>query len=438
MGKRPVNFLFFLPDQHRGDWLGGNENLPLRTPNLDGLSSRGVRFTNAFCTSPLCGPSRACLASGKSYDRCGVVNNSQDYPLDQPTYYQALRDVGYRVAGVGKFDLHKPTLDWNLDGSRLIRELGFTEGIDSEGKLDGSKSYRESGAPMGPYLAFLEERGLAELYVREHAERRRSMNAYITALPEDAYCDNWVAENGLEFLRRFPEGRPWHLVVNFTGPHSPMEVTASAAERWADVKLPPPHENDDPDGEGLLRNRRYYAAMIEDIDRHVGRFVDLVGRRGELENTIIVYASDHGEMLGDHGLWEKSIHYQPSVGVPLIIAGPGVDPDAASGALVSLHDLAATFVDYAGAAPMPGMDAVSLRGLLEGRRSSHREYVISGLEEWRMVFDGRYKLVLFSTGEDPILFDLEADPTEDVNIAARNEQVVARLRGVLAEECGFS
>ena len=175
MVKRP-NLLLLIPDQHRADWVAGG-GLPLRTAALQGLAERGVCFERAYCTSPLCAPSRASLASGRHYAHCGVHDNSRNYPLDQPTFYQALRGAGYRVAGVGKFDLHKDTSDpanawWGLDGSRLLAEWGFTDGIDSEGKLDGSSSYRDAGGPRGPYLKMLHDRGLADRYVREHATRR--------------------------------------------------------------------------------------------------------------------------------------------------------------------------------------------------------------------------------------------------------------------------
>ena len=432
------NILFFFPDQHRPDWLGTNPALPLRTPHLDELAENGTTFTRAYCTSPLCAPSRASLASGRSYGRCGVVNNNQDYPLDQPTYYQALRDAGYRVAGVGKFDLHKDTshpsnLDWHLDGARLLAQWGFTEGVDNEGKLDGSNAYRHHGGPRGPYLAFLQERGLAETYVREHETREANMGAYSTALPDDAYCDNWVSENGLAFLQGFPREQPWHLVINFTGPHSPMDVTASMRARWADVLFDEPHGNDHPDREGLLRNRQNYAAMIENIDRQVGRFIDVVRQRGELENTLIVYTSDHGEMLGDHGRWGKTTWYMPSVGVPLIVAGPGVASGVVSDALVSLHDVTATLLDYCKVPPLCGMDALSLRPVLEARSERHREVVISGLDDWRMVLDGRYKLVM-QADRPPILYDLVDDPLEDRNVAAQQPHQVARLRQVLDRE----
>jgi arylsulfatase A-like enzyme len=393
--NRP-NFLFLFPDQHRPDWLGSNPDLPLRTPNLDRLARRGVRFRNAYCDSPLCAPSRAALASGRCYDRCRVPNNHTDYPLDLPTYYQALRDAGYRVCGVGKFDLHKDTsdsskLDWRLDGSRGLKEWGFTEGIDNEGKIDGSSSYRTCGGPRGPYLKFLADRGLADVYCREHTTMRQHMGAYTSALPDDAYCDNWLAANGLQFLRNFPAGQPWHLVVNFTGPHNPMD-----------------------------------AAMIENIDRLVGEFLDAVVARGELDNTIVVYASDHGEMLGDQGRWGKCHWRTASAGVPLIVAGPGVQEDVVSDALVSIRDLAGTFVDYADAPFLPGMDAISLRPVLEGRRETHRQTVVCGLEDWRLAYDGQYKLVR-QQGQPDRLFDLATDPWEEADVCQDHPETAARL-----------
>lgn len=428
------NILFFFPDQHRPDWLAfASPDLPLSTPNIDRLAAEGTNFTRAYCTSPLCAPSRASLASGRHYSRCRVPNNHFDYPLDQPTYYQSLREAGYRVAGVGKFDLHKDTsdfanLDWHLDGSRLLEEWGFTEGIDNEGKIDGSMSYRMNGGPRGPYLKFLHDRGLADVYVAEHARIRENMGAYTTALPDDAYCDNWLSDNGLRFLRDFPTDTPWHLVINFTGPHGPMDVTESMRERWADVDFPPPHRaNPDADPGGLLRNRRNYAAMIENIDRQVGRFIDLVEERGELDNTIIVYASDHGEMLGDHGRFGKSIWREASARVPLIVRGPGVASGASSSALVSLHDLAATFIDYADAAVLPAADAVSLRPLLAETTDVHRDVAVCGLDDWRMATDGRHKLVL-QDGRTPLLFDLEDDPWEDRDVLDERTDIARRLR----------
>lgn len=422
------NILFFFPDQHRPDWLGCTPALPLRTPNLDWLCSNGVRFTNAFTPSPLCSPARACLATGRDYRRCGVQNNGQNTPLSLPTYYQYLRDSGYEVAGVGKFDLHKADYDWGLDGSQMVKEYGFTRGIDNEGKWDAISSYRSRGnRPAGPYMQYLRSRGLD----MKHADslevgRDQHNGAWVTPLPDSAYCDNWVAENAVRFLSEFPDEQPWHLVVNFTGPHDPFDVTANMHDAWKDASLPSPYDNDT-DNPGVTQARRqHYAAMIENIDKHVGRMIELVKKRGELDNTIIVYASDHGEMLGDHGRWGKAVWYTPAAGVPLIVSGPGVQSGVCSDALVSLHDLAATFLDYAQADPLPDSDVVSLRRVLEGQNEKHRDHVASGLNDWDMIFDGRYKCVT-GTKEAPVLFDILEDPHELVNIAAMHPHMVAQL-----------
>ncbi len=422
------NFLFLLPDQHRADWLGTTPGLPVRTPHLDALAEGGVRFTHAITPSPLCAPARACLASGQDYRNCGVPGNETDYPPDRPTYYAALRGAGYRVAGVGKFDLHKKTLDWGRDGSRLLDTWGFTEGIDNEGKRDAIKSGAET--PTGPYMAYLHARGLAAAHVDDFRRRRDYADTFPTPLPDDAYCDNWIAENGLRLLRNFPADQPWHLQVNFTGPHEPMDVTSAMRDRWRDAAFPPPHAGDGRDAEGHRDTRRNYAAMIENIDRHVVRFLDAVRARGERDNTVVIYSSDHGEMLGDHDLWGKKTWHQPSIGVPLIVAGPGVRRGATSDALAVLHDLAATMLDYAGVAVPSTMDARSLRPVLEGTTASHRPFAVSALGNWRAIRDERHKLVVVAD-EPPRLFDLDADPWEDTDIAGAHPTIAARLRDAL-------
>ncbi len=431
MTSRPPNILFIFPDQHRPDWLGGNPSLPLRTPNLDRLADRGVHFTRAFTPSPLCAPARACLATGRAYARCGVRDNGQNTPTSMPTYYRHLRDAGYEVAGVGKFDLHKPDHDWGLDGSRMLAEYGFTCGIDNEGKGDAITSYLRNGrAPRGPYMQFLALEGLAETHVgmyEPHLGKPGWLNyPAVTDLPDHAYCDNWIAANGLRLLRGFSGNRPWHLAVNFVGPHGPFDVTRSMRARWESVEFRPPVDNADANVAAVNARRQNYAAMIENIDEHVGRMIERVRQRGELDNTLIVYSSDHGEMLGDHGRWGKSVWHHPSSGVPLIVSGPGVRSGATSDALVAMHDLAATFLDYARAAPLPSAESRTLRPVLSGQAARHRDVVTSTLNNWRMVFDGRYKLVI---GPDPAprLFDLQEDPYETRDAAPDHPQLVREL-----------
>jgi len=189
--------------------------------------------------------------------------------------------------------------------------------------------------------------------------------------------------------------------------------------------------------------RQNYAAMIENIDRWTGVFLDELRKRGELDNTVIVYSSDHGEMLGDHDRWGKTYPYAPSVGVPLVVAGPGLRRGARSDALVSHIDIGATFLDYAGVVKPKDMESRSLRPLLEGKTTKHRDVVLSGLNAWRMAWDGRYKLITgFEVGYNrgktpenrsagPVLFDLESDPLENRDTAAAALEHVKRLRQAL-------
>lgn len=426
------NILFFFPDQHRFDWLGTTPDLPVHTPNLNALAARGVRFTQVLTPSPLCAPARACLAAGKEYPRCRVADNKVDYPLDQPTFYASLRDVGYHVAGCGKFDLHKASYIWGLDGKNCLAEWGFSDGIDNEGKLDAVHSGRDG--PRGPYMAYLYRRGLAQVHI-EDFRRHQYRDTHPTPLPEEAYCDNWVAHNGLTLMSRFPKGKPWFLQVNFTGPHSPMDITARMERLCRNRHFPLPNGNTQYDAATHNAIRQNYSAMVENIDRWVGIYLEELKRRGEEENTLIVYSSDHGEMLGDHNQWGKTKPFHPSVAVPLIIAGPGVVRGVVSHALVSLMDLAATFLDYAGAPPLPGMESRSLRPLLEGRTHTHRPYVVSALRTWRLVFDGRYKFIHgFGPDEAPLLFDLQNDPLENENLAERAQSEVERLQALLEQE----
>ncbi len=450
--RRP-NILFLFPDQLRWDWIETNPGMPMRTPTIARLAQRGVLFERAWCASPLCAPSRACLAAGVEYERCRVPGNGADYPLDQPTFYHALESSGYHVAGCGKFDLHKATADWGLDGKRMLTEWGFSDGIDNAGKYDAVRSGLIQ--PMDPYMAYLHETSLVEEHVKDF-DSRRGPNGYRntepTPLPEHAYCDNWIGENGINLLKSAPAEKPWFLQVNFAGPHNPLDVTKRMHPLYEAVDgFPPANRNTEYGADEHLLMRRNYSAMVENIDSWCGRLIDEVAARGELDNTLIVFSSDHGEMLGDHNRWGKLVPNEPSTGVPLIAAGPGVQQGVRTPAPASVMDIAATCLDVAGL-PVPSeMDSRSLRPLLTGTSTSHREYLFSGLEPWRAVTDGQYKLIrgydpsieryypeasrpVYAETRDqpPLLFDLAEDPLENRNIADIAPDVLRRLDEALA------
>lgn len=460
-GRRP-NILLFFPDQHRPDWSNLNTALPVRTPNLDRLARTGTLFTQAICPSPLCAPSRSCLALGVNYDRTQVPSNADNLPDGAQTFYARLRNADYRVGGVGKFDLRKGASDWGLDGHHIVNghnyfdEWGFTDGIDSEGKNASLQKIVNKDDPAkargeSPYNRYLTDRndGSLQRYMEWNKRERASKpNGYAFTEPMDladeAYNDNWVGRNGLALIENFPTSQPWFLQANFPGPHPPMDITFSMADWYRGAAFPGPHRNDELPPEKHTEIRRNYSAMIENIDRWLGQYIAAIEKRGELDNTIIVWSSDHGEMLGDHNLWGKSVPYHPSLSVPLIVSGPGVRQGHQQAGPTTTLDLTATFLDYANAEALAGADSQTLRPVLEGKTETGRTHVTAGLGNWRTVYDGRYKLVrgydgtkkagtpYQPQGDAPLLlFDHQADPLEDRNLVAERPEEVARLTRLL-------
>ncbi|HUT94942.1 MAG TPA: sulfatase-like hydrolase/transferase [Thermoguttaceae bacterium] len=438
------NILFFFPDQHRSDWTSMNPRLPDITPNLKKLAQSGVHFTNALSPSPVCAPARACLASGREYANCRVSSNGVPYPLDQTTMYSLLRNAGYQVLGCGKFDLDKPGGSWGIDGKHrrpgepsLLEVWGFTDGIDNAGKMDGVNAYKPPRKPE-PYFAFLESRNLVDAFLKNYRMLDHDYPGD-PVLPDDAYCDTWIAGNGLALIRAIPPGQPWFLQVNFNGPHSPMDVTKSMYERWKDAEFP---QRQPSDARNNAAERRNYGAMIHNIDRWLGVFMEELRSRGELENTLIVYCSDHGEMLGDHGMGGKSQPYHPSACVPLVIAGPGIRKNVVCDRAVETLDLTATFLDCASVAPAKDTDSRSMCPFLKAGDNLPRPYATSSLGGWSLVFDGRYKLIAGKWAKQPkqegtaeadalALYDLQVDPIETNNIADQHPDLVARLKPLL-------
>jgi arylsulfatase A-like enzyme len=416
MSNQP-NILFLFPDQLRFDWIAGSPAIPVRTPNLDGLRQRGTTFTKTIVPSPLCAPCRGALALGVEYDKSPVQSNEHNIPHHAPTFYKLLRDAGYHVMGCGKFDLNKGDCTsrkpaWGIDGKRHLDSWGFSDGINNEGKMDGANSGREK--PQGPYLQFLEDRGLRQTHLDDFSARERT-SSFPTALPDDAYCDNWIGQNGLDLIDSVPVGKPWFLQVNYNGPHNPWDITPSMKSLYEGVRFPDANANEDIPPVVHQDVRRNYSAMVENIDRWTGLFLEKLTQRGELENTLIVFSSDHGEMLGDQNKWGKTHPNHPSVSVPLVIAGPTVI-HAETNDPTTILDLPATFLDYANASLPKTMDSRSLRPFLEGQTTRHRDVVFSGLRNWRMVYDGRYKYIE-GYKDTPQFFDLETDPLENHDLS---------------------
>jgi arylsulfatase len=419
------NILVLFPDQWRADWLG-SFGLPLQTPNLDRLAQLGTSFVQARCNSPLCAPSRAGLSTGLRYRACGVADNDVNLDTRLPNCWQALRAVGYRVATCGKNDLHKGDAAWSTSGwTTALGRLGFTEAREHAGKHDAAgKLKRDTPCLYGQLLraASAERIYLDDLQVR-HAARRSSYHAHQAhALPRHLYTDDVCGQQALELLDGMPPGAPWCLWVNFPGPHEPFDPPEELAHRFDDASLPPPVRPDPTDRSDHTRIRRNYAAMMHGIDEWCGRLLAAVEERGETARTIVIFASDHGEMLGDNGRWHKSEPYDGAVRVPLIIAGPGILAGRRSDALVELCDLAPTIAVLGGAHTAPGRHGRSLLPLLVSGSADagHRRHQIIELRsrghDWEAVTDGRLKLVRRGDGRREV-YDLVVDQYECNDLA---------------------
>jgi len=443
--------LLVFPDQWRSDWTPANSAVPLRLPHLARLLTEGTNFTHAITSSPLCAPSRACFAMGVDYDSCPVKGNGSNLPLTAVTFYSKLRDHGYHTLACGKMDLAKGAHDWGIDGTHpmadgttKISKWGFTDAIDNAGKQERVALETANC----PYTHFLWDHQLLQEHTADFSKRGDQHNdsyryTLPTSLPDYAYADNFEANNAYSLLQSVPKGQNWFLQVNFSGPHNPVDVTR---EMWESVQgrtYPPPIEPDPAfTPEEHNKTRQDYAAMLENIDTWLDKFRQLIEQRGETDNTIVIFASDHGEMLGDHQRWEKSVPYHASMGIPLIVAGPGISAGVENDSPVTLQDLAATILEMTHS--LKGsrfMHGHSLQRILRGNATSVREIAVSGLGPWRAVYDGRWKLIrgfepsqagsekkASYRGSHPyLLFDRLNDPDELANVIDQHPEVVARL-----------
>jgi len=476
VAKRP-NILMIFPDQWRGDWVHSVSGIPVRTPNIDDLVASGVSFGRTWTPCPICAPARACLATGRHYDASPVRHNMDELPLGQKTFYLSLLESGYRVANLGKSDLLKGAQSWGPDGRHRINEIdrmaaiGFSDGFDSAGKHDSINA--ANNGCNDPYTDMLSSRHLIDDYLRDYENRKLKSHpmvplsewldgswfdppqAYTNVepvdIPDDAYSDNFIGNATLDTLKNLTNDEPWFIIANFPGPHEPMDITKQMAVGWTDVDLPLPVGCHHPDIELVKTIRRHYAAMMENIDTWIGRFVDQLKKQGNYENTLIVFASDHGEMLGDRNLWQKEVPFEPAVHVPLVISGPGVvQRGNLPNAVGSLIDLPPTFLKLAGVPIPDDYSGHDMSAYLSGDADTPRHYTQTGLGSWRAVTDGRYKLfvglddtipqveIQFGKFDGSLcdhgqLYDLQNDPNELSNLWDQEVTIREKLLALLPE-----
>ncbi len=488
----PKNILFIMCDQLRFDYLGCYGHPSLRTPNIDALAARGVRFTRAYVQSPICGPSRMSFYTGRYMRSHG--SNWNGFPLraGEPTLGDHLNEIGVRTVLVGKTHMapdREGMARLGIDPASAkgvhLAQCGFEPFERDDGVHPASR-------PRPAYDAYLREHGFdaanpwEEWANSAEGDDGAVLNGWLLAhadkparIPEEYSETPYTTRRAMAFIDEARhDGRPWCLHLSYIKPHWPYIAPAPYHAMYGAGDVLPARrsqaERADPHpvyrammamrpGRSFARDevrRRVvpaYMGLVKQIDDQLGVLFRFLDERGLAADTMIVFTSDHGDYLGDHWLGEKDFFHDCAAKVPLIVADPRPRADASRGtvsdALVEAIDLVPTFLDYLGSEAKPHVvEGRSLMPLLRGevpatwRRFAFSEYDYAMLEarllldqpigdcRLFMVFDGRWKYV-HATGFRPLLFDLANDPHElrDLGADPQYEGERARLREALLE-----
>ncbi len=454
-GQPRPNILFILPDQVRPQDLSinGGQNVP--TPHMDRIAREGVSFSNALSTCPLCTPYRSMMLSGRYPTHTGMILNWLESNPQDPSLARTLRGAGYGTAYIGKWHLNAGKM--KRDGLFMSQEARELEAISNYAiRPKREQEYVKSNpepefVPPGPARRGFDYWAAYNF----HTEFRKAY--YYRDTPKRLYYREYEtvgqADLTIEYMRgRQAAKQPFFAVVSPHPPHQPWIEDASPAGYLRRVRdplvVPPNVPTDGPKARGDLR---YYYAMLASVDDAVGRILDALKQSGLEENTIVVLSSDHGEMMGAHGKWEKMSPFEEAVRVPLFLRWPGhIAAGSKSDALFTPMDLMPTLLELVGVRAPPGvaLDGIDLSAAVLGKQpggrerdaalmanySSHWDYFHSEWPwpEWRAVRTKRHTYVKWYAGREE-LFDNLADPYQMKDLATSDMATIGAMRARLAE-----
>jgi len=435
-GAKP-NFLVIVTDDQRPDTIAALGNPRIATPHLDGLVKRGMTFTNFLCANPLCVPSRAEIMTGRTGFQNGVLGMGRERMDPKLTLWPAaMAAAGYHSWYSGK---------WMNDGSPTTRGYHETSGLFSSGGGTWKRGEIIRGRKGRPITGYRN-------WTFKDAKGKPDLKKGIGLTP---LTDRHIADGALEFLQRKMK-KPFFLSVNFTGPHDPLIYPPGYKMKYTGTKMKLPtnfkprhpfgHGNFDGRDERLLPWPRtatdvkdelaVYYAVVDHIDRQVGRLLAQLRKDGRLDNTYVIFTSDHGLAIGSHGLMGKQNMYDHSIEVPFIIAGPGIATGTRTGAFGFLRDLFPTTCELAGILIPKTVQSRSLAPVLLGKEKAvHRLGYGYFRDVQRMVRDENWKLIFYPKLEKYQLFNLAMDPHELKNLADAPAQRtrLKRMRRELAQ-----
>ena len=472
-----TNLLFIMTDQQRWDAISCSGNTALDTPHIDSLAKEGVYFENAYTSCPVCSPARATLLTGTSIYTSGVLtNDSREDPeiKDLPTFDSVLAGAGYHAEYYGKW--HTPykytacyhnavkdvtrSINGRPSNIQAYRNFLTDRGVPVRPPKSGELIDNRSKRPYAP-ISMDWRYGMSDADFEAFGEKYRARQAKNPLLsqagnygrhlvPTDCSTTAFEGREALDALEAMDASKPFSLTCSFSPPHPPTVVPEPYFSQYKPEDMPVPASIDDTldnspyanKKKGLPALARYrdpemvremtaiYYGMVKQVDDWVGNLLAALERKGLKENTLVIFTSDHGEMLGDHGLHSKMMMYEGSAHIPLLMRLPGAIPAGARVAdPVSHVDLFATILDYTGMTPHAS-EGRSLRTLIDGGHDD----IDFAISEWGarvsggpiMIRTREWKLILhINTGAGKktainALYNLEQDPDEMINLIGGN------------------
>ena len=473
----PPNIILILCDELRADALGCYGNPITRTPNIDRLAAGGTRFSQCFVTQPTCTPSRASILTG-CYPSALRARMVGCYTPDDARFLpRVLSDSGYRSASIGKLHLVPQAAEPDMLAQRLASDEATYYGFQEVDLVNGHGS-RCFGNRYSSWL----RAAVPDLEARlaEALPYERGVNCWRWTLPERAHSSVYIADRAVDFLESATE-QPFFLHVSFPDPHYPFTVPEPWASLYQPDDMPPPippitasvdmpglhervyrgPEGGSSDG-GRPRDRvigtpphnyaelgladwqqvkAIYYGMVSLVDHSIGRILDALDRLCLRDNTMIVFLSDHGDYLGDHGMYGKGLPYESALRTPLIARGPGIAAGQVIDSVESTLDIAPTVLDMAGIGEPEGLQGCSLKPLLGGAGLPRPSFALVENDDdfaalrMRSIISPEWRLTYYLNQEWGELIDRESDPQEMRNLwhdpghAAVKQRLLAQLLG---------
>ncbi|NQU43734.1 sulfatase-like hydrolase/transferase [bacterium] len=427
--NRP-NILLLHTDQQRFDTIAALGAGHMQTPNIDRLVGMGTVFNRAYSSNPICMPARHDLITGATARYHGYYTNLgspiQDYSLG--TIPRFLTEAGYQTLAVGKMHFHPEREHHGFAHMFLMEEL---------------PSCRENDA----YLQYLQEVGYGHVRCQHGVRPLFYHTPQRSLVPAEHHGSAWVATQTIDLIRE-ERDRPWFLFASWVGPHPPYYMPEDYLEMYRGRELPDPcpmpetvptqvpSSPGNVAGDRLRRIREAYFGAVSLIDAHVGRILDVLEETGQMENTVILFTADHGEMLGDREIYQKMVPYEGAARIPLIACGPGFERGR-SETPVTTWDVAATILDAAGIKapedhPLAGE---SLRGLRDREARIVVYHHAPGRGRYVAAVGRGYKFVHWYNGGQEELYDLGADPWEQENLAEDGKVGISETGMLLRQAC---